>query len=83
MCEPKANPEIQGEKWKTSVGKQTKYKKPKVLFCWKEMLLFSKTELGKGEPSAAKFIDALFRIHQTLRKTEEREKALPAEAWKT
>lgn len=32
-------------------------------FCWKEILLFSKTELGKGEPSAAKFIDALFRIH--------------------
>lgn len=24
---------------------------------------FSKTELGKGEPSAAKFIDALFRMH--------------------
>lgn len=45
--------------------------------CWKEIKLFSKTMLGKGESSAARFINYVFRkVYSVLWK--EKEKRFPA-----
>lgn len=39
----------------------SKIKEARSVFCWKEIKLFSKTMLGKGELSATKFIDSYSR----------------------
>lgn len=52
--------------------------------CWKEVKFFSKTMLGKGEPSASRFMDLCVQesVFDALERKKEKV-SLPIESWKT